>query len=337
MALREGLTFAKRISWYTKRRVRDLPQDALLCATLQPQLEAAALMVRGLLVHLWITSDDACWVDVYAAQFSAGDFEAVIDQLSTWLVHREAPSEERVEMAFRSGEQRGGRYSRLLDAPSWAEIRGNYAESVQHAVDSLATDFKPAAGGRLLLFHGPPGTGKTYVVRALAREWRSWCAFEYIVDPEAFFGNGDYMMRVLLQGEDCDYGEEPRESRWRLLVIEDAGELLARDAKQRQGQGLSRLLNLSEGLIGQGLRVLVLITTNEKLQSLNEAVARPGRTAAEVEFTALTVEESNGWLEAHGSEERVISPVTLAELYALASGHRRESHKPARKIGFLRE
>jgi hypothetical protein len=137
------------------------------------------------------------------------------------------------------------------------------------------------------------------------------------------------MMQALI-ADDVD------SKQWRLLVIEDAGELLSADAKVRQGQGLSRLLNLSEGLIGQGLRVLILISTNDKLQSLNEAVARPGRTAAEIEFTALSVEESNAWLIAHGSDETVTAPMTLAELYAIVSGSPVQRAKQLQPIGFIR-
>jgi hypothetical protein len=32
------------------------------------------------------------------------------------------------------------------------------------------------------------GTGKTFGLRALAWEWREWCDFHYIVDPDTFFG-----------------------------------------------------------------------------------------------------------------------------------------------------
>jgi hypothetical protein len=101
------------------------------------------------------------------------------------------------------------------------------------------------------------------------------------------------MLEVILD-EDGDGG------RWRLLVLEDTGELLAADAKQQTGQGLSRLLNVVDGLIGRALRVLVLVTTNEPLQVLHPAVARPGRCAAKIEFRPFGAEEATRWLRERG-------------------------------------
>ena len=44
------------------------------------------------------------------------------------------------------------------------------------------------------------------------------------------------------------------EERWRLLLLEDCDELIRGEAKQSTGQALSRLLNLTDGLLGQGRR-----------------------------------------------------------------------------------
>ena len=74
-------------------------------------------------------------------------------------------------------------------------------------------------------------------------------------------------------------GEGDDDRLWRLLVMEDTGELLSADARERTGQGLSRFLNVVDGLIGQGLRVIVLVTTNEEIKKVHPAVARPGRCA----------------------------------------------------------
>jgi hypothetical protein len=73
-------------------------------------------------------------------------------------------------------------------------------------------------------------------------------------------------------------------------------------------------------LIGQGLRILVLVTTNEPLKALHPAVARPGRCAANIEFGRLSAEEAADWLQDHGEAEPVGEPTLLADLYATVEG-----------------
>ena len=73
-------------------------------------------------------------------------------------------------------------------------------------------------------------------------------------------------------------------------------------------------------MIGQGLRVLVLVTTNEPIKALHPAVARPGRCAANIEFEPLTAEEASAWFERMGSDGRADAPMALAELYARLEG-----------------
>ena len=124
--------------------------------------------------------------------------------------------------------------------------------------------------------------------------------------------------------------------RWRMLVLEDTGELLSIDAKERAGQGLSRLLNAVDGLLGQGSRVLLLITTNEELGALHPAVTRPGRCASQMEFLPLSPAEAKGWLAAHDEERRAAAPKapkTIAELYALLEGRIIPERSP---IGFAK-
>ena len=96
-------------------------------------------------------------------------------------------------------------------------------------------------------------------------------------------------------------------------MLEDADELLRADAKRETGQALSRLLNVADGFLGQGVRVLVLITTNEPLGRLHPAVIRPGRCLAEVEFTPLTAAESAAFLGSGGRTGG--EGLTLAELF----------------------
>jgi hypothetical protein len=134
------------------------------------------------------------------------------------------------------------------------------------------------------------------------------------------------------EGDELEDGFGARRApQWRLLVLEDTGELLRPDAKAIIGQGLSRFLNVVDGLIGQGLRVLVLVTTNEEVGALHPAVARPGRAAANIEFRPLSREEAAAWLERHGIDAPPPSTRSLASLYAVLEGR---DPADARVVGF---
>src|SRR5262245_40411635 len=127
-------------------------------------------------------------------------------------------------------------------------------------------------------------------------------------------------MAVMHSFAEYDGEDEEDDRLWRLLVMEDTGELLSADARERTGQGLSRFLNVVDGLIGQGLRVIVLVTTNEAIKKLHPAVARPGRCAANVMFDSLSDEEGAAWLASRGLDEEAGGARTLASLYAQAEG-----------------
>ncbi len=82
------------------------------------------------------------------------------------------------------------------------------------------------------------------------------------------------------------------EKPWRMLLLEDCDELIRPGAKASAGQALSRLLNLTDGLLGQGRKVLVAITTNEDITRLHPAVTRPGRCLAQIEVGPLPYDQA---------------------------------------------
>jgi hypothetical protein len=192
--------------------------------------------------------------------------------------------------------------ARRLQTPCLGELLENYPRHVGRALEALAATSSPDGSARLLLWHGPPGTGKTRAVLALLHAWRSWCQADVITDPERMFSDASYLVEVLTRPTPAD--------KWKLVVCEDADEYLRSDARARSGPGLGRLLNASDGLLGRGSKALILLTTNDDLGRLHPAVTRPGRCMSLLEFAPFTAAEATEWLQ-----RPVQSPLTLAELY----------------------
>ena len=314
---------------------------------------SALLEVDEVLVHITLAGGRV-WMSLAANEVA--DIDAALEVLRARLPLPDPSSAHEVTVTFWTYTPHGPQPSwRTISVPEWSEIQENYSQPARAGLAELMDGFQPAHGGQLVLWHGLAGTGKTFALRALAWEWRRWCDLHYIVDPDSFFGeHADYLMNVLLQpsmragwtshgpmaigmpgvvqvgGDDGE--DEPPEHAWRLLVLEDTGELLTPDAKSVIGQGLSRFLNVVDGLIGQGLRVLVLVTTNEPIKKLHPAVARPGRCAANIEFTPLDPDESGQWLARRGIDAMPEGPEILAALYSRVDG--REAVEAEQAAGF---
>lgn len=67
------------------------------------------------------------------------------------------------------------------------------------------------------------------------------------------------------------------------IVIEDAEDLLvSRDTNHNSG--ISMLLNLTDGLLGQSLGIQVICTFNTHVSNIDRALLRKGRLIALYEF-----------------------------------------------------
>lgn len=302
-------------------RIHEWEPDEVLVTKQVAGLEASVFRFGDSLVHLRI------WRGEVLLQVAGDETDAVRLEALVKVTLPKAEGIHRVPLTFwywASVRGMATRLRRVLEVPSWEDISANYPSATSAELDRLIREGLQSDTGQLLLWFGDPGCGKTYAVRALLQEWRDRFSFHYISDTEGFFGNSDYMLSVLLD----DYGEKEK-----LLILEDAGEFLLPDARKQMGQGLSRLLNATDGLIGQGLRSTFLITTNEPVGKLHPAVSRHGRCAAQVDFGSFTKEEAQHWLARAGYEsEATLTSARLADLYALTRGE--QVRKMTQKVGF---
>ncbi len=325
---REAVLGKKHVAydtWHTAPR-SELPEDENYNVLFNMREEANRHWLLGhnnelVAINIWATEISV----TVASKESLEAAQALIAKLKAHFQPAEE-EEEKLDIRFWFGSKQGGgkAFQRRLVTPDWSNLRSNYAARTRNSLDQLM-GFDPTSPGQLLLWTGKPGTGKTFALRSLAYAWREWCRIDVILDPERFLGDGEYLASSLLRSDADDVIEtilaeegikvKPKPT-WRMLVLEDAGELIAEDAKAETGQGLSRLLNLTDGLLGQGLQILTMITTNEEIKDLHPAIARPGRCASSLLFEPLSAKESKSWLEKHNLPSNGHGEQTLADLYA---------------------
>lgn len=211
-----------------------------------------------------------------------------------------------VDMGFWHKKTNGEieRQSRTIEVRTWEETSRNYPKAASASLNDLInTKGINAEDGSIILLHGEPGTGKTNCIRSLAWEWRKWARVDPIIDPETFLNNPDYLIEVMMSSDGVN------KDKYRVVLLEDCGELI-QDGARNRGQGVSRLLNMADGILGQGRKIIFLITTNEPIKSLDPAITRAGRCLSSVEIGKFPAKEASEWLGIP-----VTKDMTLAEMY----------------------
>lgn len=220
---------------------------------------------------------------------------AARDALHDWLTGlvrqvRAAKPPMRIASVWGHWEHRGDVPHRALDTVVLAA--GQKEQLVADVARFLESEPVYARLGvpfhRGYLLHGPPGTGKTSVAKALAAHFGLGLFYVPLADMR---GDADLLRLVT---------DVPARS---ILLLEDVDVNTAATERtdDTQRASLSALLNALDGVFTPHGLIKVLTTNNRSV--IDDAVLRKGRVGLELELGLCTMEQLDGlWRLAYGHE-----------------------------------
>ena len=175
----------------------------------------------------------------------------------------------------------------------------------------------------LTIFEGKPGTGKTYYLRHLMGELQESHRFYFI--PTSSMG-------ILSKPDFIGFWTDQRRrhaDKNFVVVLEDSDAALITRGTDNREQ-VSALLNLSDGMLADFLRLHIICTINCSAADIDPALLRPGRLLCHRVFGRLDYSQAVRLAESLGRKLPLARDYSLAEVFA---GHETDvMNRP--RIGF---
>lgn len=199
------------------------------------------------------------------------------DSLFNYLKHKEMKikrNESSIHWFFRTPNGVNSKAIRFDKNPN--KIRDEYYPFIKDGVNKYMRDFLKSSASILILI-GPPGTGKTSLVRdfAFRHKLKTYMTFD-----ETIIGSDDFFVNFMTD-KSAD-----------LLVMEDADVLISSRDKD-QNKLMAKFLNVSDGLVSHQGKKLIFTTNLSDVDKIDPALVRPGRCYGVLNFRKLTLDEVN--------------------------------------------
>ena len=183
------------------------------------------------------------------------------------------------------------------------DINLNYNEDFKSINENIIERLNKNEDKGIVLLSGTPGTGKSTYLRLLTNSVVSKKLIYIPPEMGSSISNPEFIT-FLMKHQNS------------ILIIEDA-ETILKSRKSGGNQSVSNLLNLSDGLLGDCLKLQILCTFNCPYQDIDEALRRPGRLIAHYEFKKLELDKTRTLFKKihidQGFEPN--HAMTLAEIY----------------------
>lgn len=211
------------------------------------------------------------------------------------------------------------------------DMEAHYGKGFHDFHSSVLEILKSDDNG-LIILHGSPGTGKTQYVRFLISQLAS-SEKSVVYIPSNLV---DMFMDPSFMGFLNDWIIDKNNRT--VLLLEDAESLIESRESGTRSQGISNLLNVTDGILNDILGTQIIITFNTGLEYIDQALLRPGRLLARKEFTELDLDQAKNLIDYLGiTDLDAREGMTIAEIYTHKNKRKTIEHnvkKRTSKLGF---
>lgn len=239
--------------------------------------------------------------------------------------------EEIVNRAYILRQTGGGYDFTAYKVKERALIEENYMpEVVEQLADLYTVVEHEEPFGRLAILEGPPGSGKTSLIRGMMNEFGKP---KFVIVPPYLVAHlsSPAMISSLIQ-------EQHNDPRPLVLVLEDADDCLTTRAGDNMSN-ISAVLNLADGALSDTLDIRMVATTNAKRVNIDDALERDGRVGVYIQVANLSQDravqvlmrlleqkisegEALAMLKKHAADKESkfkMDNIVLANVYAVAA------------------
>lgn len=216
----------------------------------------------------------------------------------------------------------GGEYYTLKSSikRTTINIEDSYNDDFKKEYDKLV-DFLNSRESGLVLLHGQAGTGKTSLIRHLITNYPN----EYIIVPNA-------VMSYISAPEFTGFVMEHKDS---VFILEDCDTLLIDRNLNQFNNGISTILNMSDGILSDIFNLKFICTFNTDISAIDKALLRNGRCYVNYEFLPLTENKVEHLAKINQIKLPEIKKMTLADIFSKGNVEVIDSSRnDDRKIGF---